>query len=207
MTTRRTFIEAGLALVIVHRPSSIVDRQCPCDDRRWTIDDRRSSQVAADPIRYAALARPVSIPLQEVMTPWHPVSFVAEAMAPPKGSAPARRVLINGVLFRRASGAGGGAGAAESIEGQLAALCVTCPHEQCQVDLVTDQARLRQMSRGTATHPLFECGCHLSLFDAAADGARISGETPRGLYRFRITSISQSTIEITEVEEVALFEV
>jgi Rieske Fe-S protein len=75
------------------------------------------------------------------------------------------------------------------------------------VDLVTDEAHLSRLSAGTAVHPLFECGCHLSIFDAAADGARISGEAPRGLYRFRIAGIDQSSVEIAEVEEVALFEV
>jgi Rieske Fe-S protein len=63
------------------------------------------------------------------------------------------------------------------------------------------------MTDGTATHPLFECGCHSSVFDAAADGARISGETPRGLYRFRISRIDHGLVEITDVEDVALFEV
>jgi Rieske Fe-S protein len=75
------------------------------------------------------------------------------------------------------------------------------------VDLVTDRARLSRMGDGKGTRPLFECGCHLSLFDADADGARISGETPRGLYRFRIGVINQDVVEIDAVEEVALVEV
>jgi Rieske Fe-S protein len=185
---RRFFVAAWLALVGIGR--------------------RARAQVA--PIRYAALTRPVRIPLQQVTAPWQPVPFVAEAMAPAKVSAPARRVLINGVLFRRtttAASAPAESAAAVSIENALSALCVTCPHEQCQVDLVTDPARLSQMRVGTASPPLFECGCHLSIFDAAADGARISGEAPRGLYRFRIAGTDRDTVEITEVEEVALFEV
>ena len=59
----------------------------------------------------------------------------------------------------------------------------------------------------TARHPLFECGCHLSVFDAAADGARISGEAPRGLYRFHIAGTRDGFVEIDEIEEVALSEV
>jgi hypothetical protein len=39
------------------------------------------------------------------------------------------------------------------------------------------------------------------------DGARIAGETPRGLYRFRITGVSDGTVEISEVESDALAEV
>ncbi|RPI56842.1 MAG: hypothetical protein EHM55_03910 [Acidobacteria bacterium] len=170
---RRFFLATGLALVGFGR-------------RVW-------AQVAGLPIRYAALTRPVRIPLQDVTEPWQPVAFVAEAMAPATTTAPPRRVLISGVLFRTPA--------------NLSALCVTCPHEQCQVDLVTDQARLRRMSDGTPTRPLFECGCHLSLFDAAADGARLSGEAPRGLYRFRIANTSGEAVEITGIEDVALSEV
>jgi Rieske Fe-S protein len=185
-TRRRNFITAGLALV------GFGGR------RAWAQD-------ATAPIRYAALTRRVSVPVQDVITPWKPVPFVAEAIAPPKAAAPPRRVLIHGVLFRHA---GAGAPAAESPPTikQLSALCVTCPHEQCQVDLVTDEAQLSRMTGGTAVRPLFECGCHQSVFDAA-DGAKVSGETPRGLYRFRIAGVSQASVEIGEVEEVALFEV
>ena len=184
---RRFFVATWLALVGLGR-------------RAW---------AQAAPVRYAALTRPVRIPLGEVTTPWQPVAFVAEAMAPAKAATPARRVLINGVLFRRTRTATepAGPGAAGPTDGQLSALCVTCPHEQCQVDLVTDEVRLSRMSNGTATHPLFECGCHLSIFDASADGARITGEAPRGLYRFRIARVEQGNVEIAEVEEVALFEV
>ena len=60
---------------------------------------------------------------------------------------------------------------------------------------------------GSASTPLFECPCHSSVFDAASDGAKVSGETPRGLYRFRIAGVQDGHVEITEIEEVALFEV
>lgn len=168
MNARRRFIEAGLAWLGFARSA-------------W-------AQGAGDvpPIRYAALTRPVKIPMEAVATPWQPVPFVAEVTAP-------RRVLISGVLLRTNT--------------HLSALCVTCPHEQCQVDLVTDEAQLTRMVGGTAANPLFECGCHLSIFDAKNDGARIAGETPRGLYRFRIGSVSGGIVEITDVEADALSEV
>jgi len=178
---RRVFLAAWVALVGIGR-------------RAW-------AQVAGDPIRYAPLTRPVSIPLEDVTTPWRPVAFTAEGTAP---ATPRRRVLISGVLFRRDSGTA--AGTSGSIE-HLSALCVTCPHEQCQVDFVTDESQLARIRGGTPAQPLFECGCHASVFDAAADGARIAGETPRGLYRFRIAGVSQGMVEITEIEEVALSEV
>jgi Rieske Fe-S protein len=176
---RRIFLAGGLALVGFVR--------------------RARAQLAnpPSPVRYAPLTRPVTIPVSAVNTPWQPVPFVAE------GSRDARRVLISGVLFRLR-----GAGAPGSIEvSQLSALCVTCPHEQCQVDLVTDAERLVRMTDRKTTQPLFECGCHFSVFDAAQEGARLSGESPRGLYRFRIGGIRDGSVEITEIEEAALSEV
>ena len=180
MNARRLFIATALALTGVSR-------------RVW-------AQVAgpATAARYAELTHPVRIAAAQVSTPWRPVPFVAEAVAPAfaaRGSGPpaARRVLISGVVFR--------------TEARLSALCVTCPHEQCHVDLVTDPARLARISGQKATHPVFECGCHFSVFDAANEGARLSGETPRGLYRFRVTDIGDGMVHITHIEEVALVEV
>jgi Rieske Fe-S protein len=166
---RRRFIAAGLALLGFGRRASAQ----PVDP--------------SAPVHYAALTRPVRIPVEAVTTPWQAVPFVAE------GAQGARRVLISGVLFRTHT--------------QLSALCVTCPHEQCQVDLVTDHERLARIAGDKATHPLFECGCHFSVFDAAQQGVRLSGESPRGLYRFRIAGVRDGMVEISEVEEVALFEV
>lgn len=182
---------------------------------------RAWAQLADAPLRYAPLSRPVRVPLDAVTVPWQTAPFTAEAMAPATAATASRRVLISGVLFRRPtddspSAAARGIGAPQAerdVRGagapgsKLSALCLTCPHEQCKVDLITDPDRLARLTGGTATHPLFECGCHASVFDALQDGARISGETPRGLYRFRITNVSDSAIEIGEIEETALFEV
>jgi Rieske Fe-S protein len=87
---------------------------------------------------------------------------VAETVTPAGAATPGRRVLLNGVLFRKAAGDGASA---------LSALCVTCPHEQCAVDIVTDEARLARITKGEAKHPVFQCGCHFSVFDAMEDGA------------------------------------
>lgn len=183
--TRRLFVAAGLALLSFAR-------------RAW-------AQLAPPPtaVRYAPLTRAVSIPLAAVEIPWHAVPFVAEArlrLPSPEarqdfGAAGAqeRRVLISGVLFR--------------TDSALSALCVTCPHEQCQVDLVTDEGRLSRMTDPPSLHPLFECGCHFSVFDAANEGARVSGETPRGLYRFRLGGVNEGMVTITEIEAAALSEV
>ena len=171
---RRTFLAIGLALADVGR-------------RAW-------AQPIDEP-KFFPLTRPVRVPLDQVKDAWQPVAFTAEAMAPATPKSAGRRVLISGVLFRRAESR------------SLSALCLTCPHEQCKVDLITEPVRLAAMTGGAATHPLFECGCHFSIFDAANDGARISGETPRGLYRFHIGGVQEGQVEITEIEEVALFEV
>jgi Rieske Fe-S protein len=151
--------------------------------------------AAASAIRYAPLTRPIRIPLGAVEVPWRPVSFTAEAMTPATAVAPSRRVLISGIVFRRQMRTGGS---------DLCALCLTCPHEQCQVDLITDPEQLVKMTGTLDHHPMFECGCHMSVFDAMEDGARVTGETPRGLYRFRIGDVTDGTVEISEVEADAL---
>jgi nitrite reductase/ring-hydroxylating ferredoxin subunit len=200
MNARRSFFAAGLALLGFGRSvwAQLANPSAP---------GHPNAAAALGTLRYAPLTRPVTIPVSAVSTPWQPVAFTAESSLPRAstiardalGGVEGRRVLISGVLFRNHT--------------QLSALCVTCPHEQCQVDLVTDTERLVRMSplrsgqAGDATHPLFECGCHFSVFDAAADGARISGESPRGLYRFRIGGIRDDSVEITEIEEAALSEV
>jgi Rieske Fe-S protein len=156
---------------------------------------RRAWAQLANDIRFFPLSRPVRIPLDNVKESWQPVAFTAEAIAPATPKTAQRRVLISGVLFRR------------SGDSSLSALCLTCPHEQCKIDLITEPARLAEMSGGKASTPLFECPCHSSVFDAANDGAKVSGETPRGLYRFHIAGVQEGHVEITEIEEVALFEV
>ena len=114
---------------------------------------------------------------------------------PQTSPTPGRRVLMNGVLYRRETGDDSSA---------LSALCVTCPHELCQVDLVTDEARLARMSDSDKKNPKFVCGCHGSVFDALDDGAWISGPAYRGLFNFRVGGITAGTVEIDEVEEETL---
>jgi Rieske Fe-S protein len=154
---------------------------------------RARSQLADASVRYARLTAPVRIPLDAVRTPWSPVPFKADAFAPLGGTAPARRVLINGVLFRRVTG---------DDRPQMSALCVTCTHEQCQVDFIAHPTPLPRTDH-VMKHPVFLCACHSSVFDAAHDGAPIAGPAPRGLYRFRL-HIAADAVEIDEVEEEAL---
>ena len=172
---RRTFLACGLMLGSFSR-------------RAW-------AQLTTAPPRFTPLTQPVRIPLDSVAIAWLPVSFVGESVTPPGSDTPGRRVLIKGVLFRKQS--------ADNASG-LSALSVICPHEQCAVALVTDPERLAKVSENTSSHPLFECACHFSKFDASDEGAWISGVAYRGLFRFRIGSVSDGTVEINEIEEEAL---
>jgi Rieske Fe-S protein len=150
----------------------------------------------AQPVtQYAPLSRPVRIPVDQVAVPWSPVAFTAEALAPAAGTTAGRRVLISGVLYRKL---------VDANRSELSALCLTCPHEQCKVDLVTNPSVLLTITGNADHHPVFECGCHLSVFDAREDGARMTGEAPRGLFRFRIAGIQDATVDIAEVEAEAL---
>jgi Rieske Fe-S protein len=155
---------------------------------------RAWAQVAGVPSGYAPLTSPVRIPLDSVATPWRAMPFKAEAMTAAAAGAPARRVVINGVLYRKATDDG---------PSDLSALCVTCPHELCPVALVTDAERLVKMG-SDAKNPLFECGCHFSKFDAREDGEWVSGVAYRGLFRFRVGPVSNGSVEITHIEEEAL---
>jgi Rieske Fe-S protein len=171
---RRRFLGFGLMLVGIGR-------------RAW-------AQVAGAPSGYAPLTSPVRIPLDSVTTPWHPVPFKAEATSPAAAGAPVRRVVLNGVLYRKAT---------DDRSSSLGALCVTCPHELCPVALVTDPERLVKMG-SDAKNPLFECACHFSKFDAREDGEWVSGVAYRGLFRFLVGTVSTETVEITHIEEEAL---
>lgn len=157
---------------------------------------RAWAQLASAAPRYHPLNAPIRIPLDKIATPWTVAPFTAEASAPGVGG-PGRRVLISGVLFRRT---------VRDNRPALSALCLTCPHEQCQVDLITDAARLAAI-KSAPGNPVFECGCHASVFDALDDGAALAGPTPRGLYRFRVRVAAAGVAEIDQIEEAALSEV
>jgi Rieske Fe-S protein len=153
----------------------------------------RGAQTASAPVRYAPLTAPVRIPLEAVKAPWRPVVFKAEAVAPPAGTTPARRVLLTGVLFRRVT---------IDERPELSALCLTCTHEQCLVDFIAEPTTLPRTDR-VMVHPVFLCACHSSVFDALNDGEWVAGPAPRGLYRFHMR-IDRDAVEIDEVEQDAL---
>jgi Rieske Fe-S protein len=81
---------------------------------------------------------------------------------------------------------------------------VRCPHEGCDVDFIPDPTKLPPEVVGeighAVTQPVYICPCHNSTFKVE-DGERLAGPAPRGLYRFRVTRVSETAVEIAEVEE------
>lgn len=172
---RRTFLGYGLMLFGFGR-------------RVW-------AQLASATVRYRPLASTVRIPLDAVTTPWHAVSFTAEAVLPAEAAAPGQRVRLDGMLFRKSTGD-------DSLE-RFNAFCMICPHESCLVKFFNDPSLAAELSDGATTGPIFSCGCHRSVFDAV-EGAKLTGPTHRGLYRFRVTDVSDGAVVINEVEEALL---
>ena len=83
------------------------------------------------------------------------------------------------------------------------AVCVVCPHEQCDVDFVANPGELDPSvvgEIGEVSDPVYLCPCHNSTFTMAG-GERLGGPAPRGLYRFRVTGVTGTHVEIGEVEE------
>ena len=145
-------------------------------------------------LRYRRLSQPVVVPLESVATPWRVRPFIADGVTLPSAAAPNQPVRVSGMIVRTAAG---------DRPEQFSAVCVRCPHELCDVDYVDDPKRLPQeivneIGRAV-TEPVYVCPCHNSTFKV--DGERLSGPAPRGLYRFRVTMVGASAVEIAEVEE------
>lgn len=158
---------------------------------------RRLWAQGAATVRYRPLTRPVVVPLDDVSSPWRARQFVAEAVTLASAANPNQPVRITGMVVRTAA-----AGAVRPD--QFCAVCVQCPHEHCDADYVRDPtsvpAEVLQEIGRPLQDPVYVCPCHNSTF-RADDGERLAGPAPRGLYRFRVTTVSNATIEIGEVEE------
>lgn len=146
--------------------------------------------------RYGQLSRPVVVPLAELATPWRARQFVAEGMTLASAATPNQPVRINGMVVRTVAG--------DNSPDKFTAVCVKCPHEGCDCDFVADPNTLTAVVKAEIGRPLehsvYLCPCHDSTF-RAEDGERIIGPAPRGLYLFKVTNVSDSAIEIAEVEE------
>ena len=146
-------------------------------------------------LQYAALARPVRVPLAALATTGRARRFLAQGVSPPTAATPGEAVRVRGMVARISDG--------DDAPDRFRAVCVVCPHEQCDVDFVADPGDLDPMvveEIGEVTEPVYLCPCHNSTF-TMAEGARLGGPAPRGLYRFRVTGVSDTHVEIAEVEE------
>lgn len=146
-------------------------------------------------LRYRPLARPVVVPLDDVATPWRAFPFMADGITLASAATPNQPIRISGMVARTGTGNG---------PEKFTAVCLTCPHERCDVDFMSDPNRLppevKQEIGHAVEHAVYVCPCHNSTFKAE-DGERLSGPAPRGLYRFRVTQVTEAAVEIAEVEE------
>ena len=170
--SRRAFIGQGLLVGVV------------------AIGRRVRAQISR-PVRYRPLARPTVVETSDLSTRWRARQFVADAVTLPTAATPSQPIRVAGTVVCTG-------------EKRFAAVCMRCPHELCDVDYLEDPARLPPEIVDEIGHPVTEpvyvCPCHNSTF-AVEGGERLAGPAPRGLYRFRVTNVSDSTIEIGEVEE------
>jgi Rieske Fe-S protein len=146
---------------------------------------------AAQALRYRPLARPTQVALDDLSTLWRARQFTAEGVSLPSAATPNQPVRVTGMVVRTGPD-------------QFSAVCMRCPHELCDVDYVSDPARIPQEVLEAVGRPIkdpvYVCPCHNSTFKVE-DGERLAGPAPRGLYRFRVTNVTASAIEIGEVEE------
>jgi Rieske Fe-S protein len=146
-------------------------------------------------LRYRPLARPVIVPLEDLSTPWRAFPFMADGITLSTAATPNQPIRIAGMVVRTS--------AANDLEG-FAAVCLTCPHERCDVEFVPDPKVLppevKEEIGQAVERAVYVCPCHNSTFKAD-DGGRLAGPAPRGLYRFRVTKVTEAAVEIAEVEE------
>lgn len=147
-------------------------------------------------LRFLPLARPVVLPLEDLATPWRARQFVADGVTLASAATPNQPIRVTGMALRTAADG--------KQPDRFAAVCVRCPHEGCDVDFVADPSRLPPEVKAeighAVTNGVYICPCHNSTFKAE-DGERLAGPAPRGLYRFRVTRVTDAAVEIAEVEE------
>jgi Rieske Fe-S protein len=157
---------------------------------------RRVWAQGAALLRFRTLARPVAVPLEDMATRWRGRQFVADAVTLDTAANPNQPIRISGMVVRTATG--------DNAPERFQAVCVRCPHEGCDVDYIRDPNNVPPEVVAEVGHPVTEpvymCPCHNSTFKVDT-GERLAGPAPRGLYRFRVTKVSDTVVEIGEVEE------
>lgn len=174
--TRRVFMWQGLMLLVAGLA-------------------RRVRAQAADLLRYQPLARPVLIPLGDLATPSRAFPFIADGVTLASAAMPNQPIRISGMVVRTSDH--------DNVPERFSAVSLKCPHEGCDVDFISDPARLPEEITGAIgrlSEPVYVCPCHNSTFKMD-DGSRLFGPAPRGLYRFRVTGVNATAVEIGEVEE------
>lgn len=148
-------------------------------------------------VRFRPLARSVVVPLADLATPGRARPFVADAVTLATAAKPNEPIRISGFVIRTSA-------QSPAQPDHFRAVCVLCPHEHCDVDFVREPSTLPPevlQEIGKPLHdPVYVCPCHNSTF-TVNDGERLAGPAPRGLYRFRVTNVTDTTVEIGEVEE------
>jgi Rieske Fe-S protein len=152
------------------------------------------AQPAQGP-QFSPLSRPVRVPLTELITPFRPVPFVVESKGLPGTPFDAGQPIhLRGVVLRTSAG--------DDAPERFRAISVVCPHEGCEVEVLTATPDLPAVATAKVTGPIYLCPCHASMFKLD-DGGYIEGPAPRGLFLFRVKSVSGGSVEIAEVEEEA----
>jgi Rieske Fe-S protein len=166
------------------------------------LTKRAGAQVVR---RFRPLGRPTIVPLEDLSAPYRARAFTADGVTLSSAANPNQPIRVSGMIVRiaEAGGAGGNGGGGIPPE-QFNAVCLRCPHEGCDVEFVRDPKTqppeaFAELS-AIPTGPIFICPCHNSTFKGI-DGERLGGPAPRGLYRFRVTAVGETTVEIGEVEE------
>jgi len=181
VSTRRTFL-GQTALVVVGAAGLA----------------RRAWAQAYDDVRYAKLSRPVIVPLDDLTSPAKAYPFTADGLTLASAAEPNQPVRLNGMVVRTSKG--------DNSPGHFKAVCLKCPHEGCDVEFIGEPGRVPEevtTAIGKVSDPLYICPCHNSTFKID-DGSKLFGPAPRGLWRFHVTGVTETAVEIGEVEEDAL---
>lgn len=158
---------------------------------------RRAWAQGAPFLRFYSLPSPVVVPLDDMRTRWRARLFVADAVTLDTAAMPNQPIRITGMVVRTGP-------AGDNPPDRFQAVCLRCPHEGCDIEFLDDAAKLPPDVVTEIGHPVtgpvYVCPCHNSTFTVET-GERLAGPAPRGLYRFRVTNVTASAVEIGEVEE------
>ena len=135
------------------------------------------------------------MPRETLAVPNRARRFRATGVSLPTAAVLGQPVRVNGMMIQTSD--------ADDAPDRFRAVCAVCPREQCEVDFVGDPADLHAAviaETGPVDDPVYLCPCHNSAF-TVDDGRRLGGPAPRGLYRFRVTDVRETSVVIGEVEE------